>query len=73
MNYSGSEDKLKRQNLLISTIYFYQSEYDLAFQYINDYVEIYYSDLRAYQMLGDYFSILMTLFLHFLIIDKHKF
>ena len=55
MNYSGSEDKLKRQNLLISTIYFYQSEYDLAFQYINDYVEIYYSDLRAYQMLGDYF------------------
>ena len=55
MNYAGSEDQLKRQNLLISTIYFYQSEFDLAFQYINDYVKIYYSDLRAYQMLGDYF------------------
>ena len=55
MNYSGSEDQVKRQNLLISTIYFYQSEFDLAFQYINDYVEIYFSDLRAYQILGDYY------------------
>ena len=55
MNYSGTEDQVKRQNLLISSIYFYQSEFDLAFQYINDYVEIYFSDLRAYQILGDYY------------------
>ena len=55
MNFSGSEDQVKRQNLLISTIYFYQSEFDLAFRYINDYVEIYFSDLRAYQILGDYY------------------
>ena len=54
MNYTSDVDKKNREKLLISTIYYYQSEYELAYKYIQEYVDIYTSDLRSYQLMGDY-------------------
>tara|TARA_B100001142_G_scaffold330234_1_gene397199 strand:+ start:2138 stop:4447 length:2310 start_codon:yes stop_codon:yes gene_type:complete len=54
MNYTSEVDKKNREKLLISTIYYYQSEYELAYKYIQEYVDIYTSDLRSYQLMGDY-------------------
>ena len=55
MNYSFNDDKIDREKLLISTIYYYQLEYDLAYKYIHEYRERYTSDIRSYQLLGDYY------------------
>jgi len=55
MNYTSTSEQTSREKLLISTIYYYQSEYELSYKYIKEYVDIYTSDLRSYQLLGDYY------------------
>jgi len=52
-----SQDTIQfgREKLLLSIIYYYQLEYDLARQYIESYIDIYTLDIRGYQLLGNYY------------------
>ena len=55
MNYTSDNNKAGREKLLISIIYYYKSEYDFSYEYITDYLDIYNSDIRAFQLLGNYY------------------
>ena len=55
INYSTEDSTyLGQEKLLLSVIHYYRSEEDLANEYINEYISINQTDMRAYQLLGDY-------------------
>ncbi len=56
MNYSSDDEtQFGREKLLLSIIHYYQSDHDLAYKYIDEYISINGLDIRAYQLLGDYY------------------
>jgi len=55
INYNSLDSTyFGQEKLLLSVIYYYRAEEDLANEYIKQYTELNQSDILAYQLLGDY-------------------